>query len=109
MARSNRSSEEKRREKEQRRAEAQARAELNKRLKKRRVRLKDLEASLEASQARYDELMTLMASEELYAQPDKFDAAMKEYSALKKKIPAIEEEWLSLSEEIEQEVADAQS
>ena len=95
--------------KEQRRAEAQARAELNKRLKKRRVRLKDLEASLEASQARYDELMTLMASEELYAQPDKFDAAMKEYSALKKKIPAIEEEWLSLSEEIEQEVADAQS
>ena len=95
--------------KEQRRAEAQARAELNKRLKKRRARLKDLEASLEASQARYDELMTLMASEELYAQPDKFDAAMKEYSALKKKIPAIEEEWLSLSEEIEQEVADAQS
>ncbi len=95
--------------KEQRRAEAQARAELNKRLKKRRVRLKDLEASLEASQARYDELMALMASEELYAQPDKFDAAMKEYSALKKKIPAIEEEWLSLSEEIEQEVADAQS
>ena len=53
--------------------------------------------------------MALMASEELYAQPDKFDAAMKEYTALKKKIPAIEEEWLSLSEEIEQEVADAQS
>ena len=95
--------------KEQRRAEAQARAELNKRLKKRRQRLKDLESSLEASQARYDELMALMASEELYAQPDKFDAAMKEYTALKKKIPAIEEEWLSLSEEIEQEVADAQS
>ncbi len=95
--------------KEQRRAEAQARAELNKRLKKRRQRLKDLESSLEVSQARYDELMALMASEELYAQPDKFDAAMKEYTALKKKIPAIEEEWLSLSEEIEQEVADAQS
>ena len=45
-----------------------------------------------------------MASEELYADSEKFDAAMQEYSALKKKIPALEDEWLELTGEIEEEL-----
>lgn len=45
--------------------------------------------------------MELMASEELYANADEFDRCMKEYNALAKKIPALEEEWLELSERVE--------
>ena len=53
--------------KEQKRAEAQARAALNKKLKGVRNQLKKIETELEKRRARYDELMELMASEELYA------------------------------------------
>ena len=90
--------------KEQKRAEAQARAELNKKLKGRRKRLEEIEKALDPARARYDELMALMASEDLYADPAAFEAAMDEYTALKKKIPLLEEEWLELSEEIEEAV-----
>ena len=93
-----------RKTKEQKRAEAEARRELNRRLKGKRDRLKDIESALEPARERYDELMRLMASEELYADSEKFDAAMQEYSALKKKIPALEDEWLELTGEIEEEL-----
>ena len=59
--------------KEQRRAEAEARAELNRRLKKTKTRLATVEKQLESHRARYDELMELMASEELYADQEKFN------------------------------------
>ena len=71
------------------------------------MRESELEKALTAAQKRYDELMALMATEELYADTKRFDEAMQEYTALKKKLPLIEEEWLELSEEIEQEVAHA--
>ena len=87
--------------KEQRRAEAEARNARNRRLAKERKRLKEVERELERGQARYDELMELMASEELYADADKFDAAMKEYNQLKGALPTLEEEWLSLTETLE--------
>ncbi|MDJ1121433.1 ABC-F family ATP-binding cassette domain-containing protein [Olsenella sp. YH-ols2217] len=87
--------------KEQRRAEAEARNARNRRLAKERKRLKEVERELECGQARYDELMELMASEELYADADKFDAAMKEYNQLKGALPTLEEEWLSLTETLE--------
>ena len=88
--------------KEQRRAEAEARNALNKALRSTKKRLKEVEEALEPAHARYDELMELMASEELYADAKKFDEAMAEYNALKKKIPALEEEWLELSEKLEE-------
>ena len=88
--------------KEQKRAEAQARKELNKKLRGRRKRLEEIESALEPARKRYDELMQIMASDELYANPSKFEAAMDEYTSLKKKIPLLEEEWLNLSEEIEE-------
>ncbi|WP_019238559.1 MULTISPECIES: ABC-F family ATP-binding cassette domain-containing protein [Enorma] len=90
---------------EQRRAEAEARAALNKRLKKTRDRLKQVEKDLERKRARYDELMELMASEELYADQARFNEALGEYNSLKQELPALEDEWLELSETIEEEMA----
>ena len=87
--------------KEQRRAEAQARAEINRRLANERRKLAKLERELEAAQTRYDELMTLMASEELYDDKDAFDKAMSEYSQLKPRLAKLEEEWLELSAQVE--------
>ncbi|WP_419057792.1 ABC-F family ATP-binding cassette domain-containing protein [Enorma massiliensis] len=90
---------------EQRRAEAEARAALNKRLKKTRDRLDKVDRDLEKKRARYQELMELMASEELYADQERFNAALAEYNELKKAIPALEDEWLELSTTIEEETA----
>jgi ATP-binding cassette subfamily F protein 3 len=87
---------------EQRRAEAEARNAANRALRTERKRLKEVEAALGPVRARYDELMELMASEELYADAGRFDQCMREYNALSKKIPALEEEWLELTEKIEE-------
>ena len=46
-----------------------------------------------------------MASEELYADQDRFNEALAEYNALKQRIPALEDEWLELSTAIEEETA----
>lgn len=90
---------------EQKRAEAEARAALNRKLKGTKDRLRKVDAELEKKRARYDELMELMASEELYADQEKFNAALAEYNALKKSIPELEDEWLELSTTIEEETA----
>ena len=92
--------------KEQRRAEAEARNARSKALRSTKRHLKEVEAALEPAHKRYDELMGLMASEELYADQKKFDEALAEYNALKKKIPALEEEWLELSAKIEEGVGE---
>ncbi|MBP3885063.1 MAG: ABC-F family ATP-binding cassette domain-containing protein, partial [Olsenella sp.] len=88
--------------KEQRRAEAEARNAANRAVREEKKRLKQVEAALKPAQARYKELMDLMASEELYNDSARFDECMKEYNALSKKIPALEEEWLELTEKIEE-------
>ncbi|MFR3878300.1 MAG: hypothetical protein ACLTYW_09310 [Collinsella sp.] len=73
--------------KEQKRAEAQARAALNKKLKGVRNQLKRSKRARQ-KRARYDELMELMASEELYADQDKFNAALGNITALSKSCPS---------------------
>ena len=88
--------------KEQRRAEAEERNRRNRALKKERDRLKQVEAALAPAQARYKELMELMADEELYNDAKRFDECMAEYNALSKKIPALEQEWLELTETLEE-------
>ena len=87
--------------KEQRRAEAEERNRRNRALKKERERLKQVEAALAPAQERYKELMELMADEELYNDAKRFDECMAEYNALSKKIPALEQEWLELTETLE--------
>ena len=87
---------------EQRRAEAEARNAQNRELRETRNRLKQVDSALNAARERYDELMALMATEELYHDGNRFDQCLKEYNSLKKKIPVLEEEWLELSEIIEE-------
>ena len=66
-----------------------------------------LDAELAAAQARYDELVALMATPDLYADQAAFDAALAEYTALKTRLPVLEEEWIALTEEIERLAADS--
>ena len=90
--------------KEQRRAEAEERNRRSRALRETKKRLDEVEAALTPAHKRYDELMTLMADEVLYNDPQKFDECMAEYQALSKKIPALEAEWLELSEKMEADI-----
>ena len=90
--------------KEQRRAEAEERNRRSRALRETKKRLDEVEAALTPAHKRYDELMTLMADEALYNDPQKFDEGMAEYQALSKKIPALEAEWLELSEKMEADI-----
>ena len=90
--------------KEQRRAEAEERNRRSRALRETKKRLDKVEAALTPAHKRYDELMTLMADEALYNDPQKFDECMAEYQALSKKIPALEAEWLELSEKMEADI-----
>ena len=91
------------REKERKRAEAAARQEAQRRLKSARNKLQKIERDMAAGQARYDELMELMASNDLYNDKEAFDKAMEEYNRLKPKLERLEEEWLELSSQIEEQ------
>ena len=91
------------REKERKRAEAAARQEAQRRLKSARNKLQKIERDMAAGQARYDELMELMASNDLYNDKEAFDKAMEEYNRLKPKLEKLEEEWLELSSQIEEQ------
>ena len=86
---------------EQRRAEAEERNRRNRALRAERNRLKEVEAALEPAQERLAELEALMADQELYNDAKRFDECMSEYTALSKKVPALEQEWLELTEKIE--------
>ena len=90
--------------KEQRRAEAEERNRRSRALRETKKRLDEVEAALTPAHKRYDELMTLMADEALYNDPQKFDECMAEYQALSKKIPTLEAEWLELSEKMEADI-----
>ena len=91
------------REKERKRAEAAARQEAQRRLKSARNKLQKIERDMAAGQARYDELRGLMASNDLYNDKEAFDKAMEEYNRLKPKLEKLEEEWLELSSQIEEQ------
>ena len=88
---------------EQRRAEAEARNARLRATKEQRDRLKKVDAELKRKQKRHAELIELMADEALYANADEFDRCMKEYNELQRSIPQLEEEWLDLSMQLEEE------
>ena len=90
--------------KEQRRAEAEERNRRSRALRETKKRLDEVEVALTPAHKRYDELMALMADEALYNDQQKFDECMTEYQALSKKIPALEAEWLELSEKMEADI-----
>jgi ATP-binding cassette, subfamily F, member 3 len=93
--------------KEQKRAEAEARNRAYRAARQDKDRLQTVEAELARLQARYDALVELMAQPDLYQDKDAFDAAMSEFNAVKAQMPALESEWVSLSEAIEAAAAEA--
>ena len=90
--------------KQQKRAEAEARNRAYRALKDERRRVAVLETQMGKDDAREAELVTLMADEQLYADKQRFAAAMSEYNELKARMAANEAEWLELSARIEQEM-----
>ncbi|MBY4798026.1 ABC-F family ATP-binding cassette domain-containing protein [Collinsella sp. AGMB00827] len=93
------------RTREQRRAEAEQKRALASRLKAERSRLKVVEERLAQVQAQHDKLMELMADEDLYADQDRFNETLTEYTDCKRELQALEEEWLELSSYLEEELA----
>ncbi len=87
---------------EQRRQEAEERNARNAKTRAERKRLRELEAELEPMQARYEELLKAMASQELYNNQAEFDKALQEYNKLSQRIPELEAEWIELSEKLEE-------
>lgn len=90
--------------KEQKRAEAEARNRVYRKLKDERKRVAELEKQMEVDDERHEALVTLMADENLYADQERFEAAMTEYNELKARMTANEAEWLELSATIELEL-----
>ena len=90
-----------RKTKEQKRAEAEARNRAYAVTRDVKKRLSVVDQDLSTAKARHQELIELMADPELYGDQKAFDTAMKEFSELKIRIPQLEDEWLTLTEEIE--------
>ncbi|MDP2180980.1 MAG: ABC-F family ATP-binding cassette domain-containing protein [Actinomycetota bacterium] len=86
----------------QKRVEAEARNRAYRSTRDRRGRLAVIEAQLAEAHERYEALVGRMAHPEFYADREAFDAAMAEFQALKQRMPGLEGEWVSLSEEIEE-------
>jgi len=90
-----------RKTKEQKRAEAEARNKAYAVTRDVKKRLSAVDTELVTAKARHQELVEMMANPDLYEDQKAFDTAMKEYSELKIRLPQLEDEWLTLTEEIE--------
>ncbi len=91
-----------RKSKEQKRAEAEARNRAYAALKKQRKRIAELERALEVEGARMDEILHLLADPEFYTNESSSTDIIREHSLLKKSMEEHEEEWMLLSEEVEE-------
>ena len=90
--------------KEQKRLEAQRRNQLYAALKTQRARVAELDKLIAKEQTRIDELVALMADPSFYEDEARSGDAIAEHAVLKKELAAHEEEWMELSEEIEEEM-----
>ncbi len=95
--------------KEQKRLEAQARNRVYAALKQQRKRVEELEVLIEQETARMDEILALLADPNFYTNEDTSSDVISEHAELKKKLALHEEEWMLLSEEIEEEIRRQQS
>lgn len=90
--------------KEQKRLEAQARNRAYAALKNQRKRVKELDTLIERESARMEEILTLLADPDFYMNEDASSDVIAEHAKLKASLAAHEEEWIMLSEEIEEEM-----
>ncbi len=91
--------------KEQKRREAEARNRAYAVLKDHRKRIAALDAQMERDNARMAELLELMADPDFYINEDASSDAVAEHSRLKQRLAKAEEEWFTLTEELEAEMA----
>ncbi len=87
--------------KEQKRAEAEHRNRAYRATREARAAFERIEHALGAVQSRHDELVALMADPEFYDEAEAFESAMKEYAEVKKRLAALEEEWVGAAAELE--------
>jgi ATP-binding cassette subfamily F protein 3 len=91
--------------KEQKRQEAQARDKAYAAVKAHRRRIAALEKSLEADRARMEEILATLADPSFYTNEGADTDIIAEHAELKKKIASEEDEWLELSEQVEEALA----
>ncbi len=88
--------------KERKRAEAEARNRAYRATRELRDRLDAVEAELELTRRRHDELVEVLGDEATYADKDAFDLAMQEYGPVKARLGALEGEWIVLAAKVEE-------
>ena len=91
--------------KEQKRREAEARNRAYAALKNHRKRIAQLDEQMERDNARMEELLAMMADPDFYVNEDASSDAIAEHAKLKQRLAAAEEEWFTLTEELEAEMA----
>ena len=91
--------------KEQKRREAEARNRAYAALKSHRKRIAQLDEQMERDNARMEELLAMMADPDFYVNEDASSDAIAEHAKLKQRLAAAEEEWFTLTEELEAEMA----
>ncbi|MGI6591489.1 MAG: ABC-F family ATP-binding cassette domain-containing protein [Eggerthellaceae bacterium] len=90
--------------KEQKRREAEARNRVYAALKNHRKRIAELDKLLERDNKRMEELMAILADPSFYTNEDSTSDVIAEHAQLKKRIAEEEDEWITLSEEMEEEL-----
>ena len=90
--------------KEQKRREAEARNRAYAALKNQRKRIAELDKLLEHDNARMEQIMGILADPDFYVNEDNTTDVITEHAQLKKRIADEEEEWLALTEELEEEM-----
>ena len=69
------------------------------------VRIAQLDEQMERDNARMEELLAMMADPDFYVNEDASSDAIAEHAKLKQRLAAAEEEWFTLTEELEAEMA----
>ena len=90
-----------RKSREQKRGEAEQRNRRYRGTRDARRRFEAVESELEGLTARHEELLGLLADPGLYADKERFAAAMAGYAETKQRIETLEAEWVLLAEQIE--------
>ena len=68
-------------------------------------RIAELDEQMERDNARMEELLAMMADPDFYVNEDASSDAIAEHAKLKQRLAAAEEEWFTLTEELEAEMA----
>ena len=86
--------------KEQKRAEAEARNRLSTATKGLKKEIAEIEAEIEADSKRIEELLEIMSEPNFYMTAEDPTAIITEHAMLKEKLPELENEWLTKTEEL---------